>query len=48
LPETNGVEPPGVRELRQYIDSNLGTEMLDPLFEEAKLKIAEVKRNVMQ
>ena len=36
----------GMRELRPYIDSNLGTEMLDPLIEEAKLKIAEVKRNV--
>ena len=36
----------GMRQLRQYIDSNLGTEMLDPLFEEAELKIAEVKRNV--
>ena len=36
----------GMRELRQYIDSNLGTEMLDLLIEEAELKIAEVKRNV--
>jgi hypothetical protein len=38
----------GMRELRQYIDSNLGTEMLDLLIEEAELKIAEVKRKVMQ
>ena len=38
----------GMRELRQYIDSNLGTEMLDPLIEEAELKIAEVKPKVMQ
>jgi hypothetical protein len=30
----------GMRQLRQYIDSNWGTEMLDPLFEEAELKIA--------
>ena len=36
----------GMRELPQYIDSNLGTEMLDLLIEEAELKIAEVKRNV--
>jgi hypothetical protein len=36
----------GMRQLRQYIDSNLGTEMLDLLIEEAELKIAEVKRNV--
>ena len=38
----------GMRELRQHIDSNLGTEMLDLLIEEAELKIAEVKRNLMQ
>jgi len=38
----------GMRQLRQYIDSNLGTEMLDLLIEEAELKIAEVKRKVMQ
>jgi hypothetical protein len=28
----------GMRQLRQYIDSNLGMEMLDPVFEEADLK----------
>ena len=36
----------GMRELRQYMDSNLGTEKLDMLIEEAELKTAEVKRNV--
>jgi hypothetical protein len=36
----------GMRQLRQYIDSNLSTEMLDLLIEKAELKIAEVKRNV--
>ena len=36
----------GMRQLRQYIDSNLGTEMPDPLLEEAELKFAEVKRKV--
>jgi hypothetical protein len=38
----------GMRQLRQYIDSNLGTEMLDLLIEEAELRIADVKRKVMQ
>ena len=49
LPETNKQMESnllGMRQLRQYIDSNLGTEMLDLLIEEAELKIAEVKRNV--
>ena len=48
LPETNGVEPPGDETTAAVYRQQLGRRMLDLLIEEAELKIAEVKRKVMQ
>ena len=46
LPETNGVGPPGDETTTAVYRQQLGRRILDSLFEEAPLKIAEVKRNV--
>jgi len=38
----------GMKQMRGYVTSELGREMLESLIEEAETQIAEVKRKVIQ